>query len=122
MSMVGAKAFAYDAKIDGIYYNFDGDEAEVTYYSSSLSYISNRFAYKGSIVIPATVTYGGKTYNVTSIGRHAFHYCNDLTSITIPSSVTSIGSSAFYGCTGLTSVTIPNSVTKIVSEAFEGCL
>ena len=34
MSMVGARALAYDAKIDGIYYNLSETEAEVTYYSS----------------------------------------------------------------------------------------
>ena len=42
--------------------------------------------------------------SVTSIGRGAFRYCSDLTSVTIPNSVTSIGASAFSGCSGLTSV------------------
>lgn len=32
MSMVGVKAYAYGAKIDGIYYNFSNSEAQVTYY------------------------------------------------------------------------------------------
>ena len=32
MSMVGAKAFAYHAYINGIYYNFSGSEAIVTYH------------------------------------------------------------------------------------------
>jgi len=42
--------------------------------------------------------------SVTSIGRGAFRYCSDLTSVTIGNSVTSIGASAFSGCSGLTSV------------------
>ena len=33
--------------------------------------------------------------SVTSIGRGAFRYCSDLTSVTIPNSVTSIGGGAF---------------------------
>ena len=47
MSMVGARALAYNAKIDGIYYNFSGSEAIVTCYSSS--YYDNEDAYKGSV-------------------------------------------------------------------------
>ena len=110
---------AYDAKIDGIYYNFSGDEATVTYqkYENS-KYISD---YSGAIVIPASVTYNGKTYSVTGIVGEAFHDCTSLTSITIPNSVTKIAAGAFSGCSGLTSITIPNSVTDIGQYAFKGC-
>jgi len=113
LSIVGTKVFAYDAYIgNGIYYNFSGDEAEVT---------SGDYKYSGNVVIPASVTYNGKTYCVTSIGWSAFEGCSSLTSVTIPGSVTSIGDYAFYGCSGLTSVTIPNSVTSIGYCAFYGC-
>ncbi len=71
--------------------------------------------------IPASVTYNGTTYSVTSIGEGAFAYCSSLTSVTIPNSVTSIGEYAFRDCSGLTSVTIPNSVTSIGIWAFYGC-
>ncbi len=37
----------------------------------------------------------------TSIGSHAFAYCDSLTGITIPESVTSIGTNAFCYCTAL---------------------
>ena len=109
-------SYAYDDYIDGIYYNFSGDEAIVTY--KSTSYDSYSF-YR--VTIPSSVTHYGKTYSVTSIGNCAFRDCSRLTSITIPNSVTSIGKSAFYGCSGLTSVTIPNSLTSIGYEAFRGC-
>ncbi len=79
--------------------------------------------YKGltSVTIPATVTYNGTTYTVTSIGESAFAICTGLTSITIPNSVTSIESFTFAGCTALTSITIPNSITKIGDGAFSSC-
>ncbi len=80
----------------------------------------------GNVVIPATVTYGGTTYNVTelrSVNNYGtFRNCSGLTSVTIPNSVTSIGEYAFYNCSGLTSVTIPNSVTSIGDDAFRGCI
>ena len=99
-----AVAGAYDAEIDGIYYNFNNEakRATVTY----LSLIDNQSAYSGTVNIPPTVTYNGETYDVTDIGSSAFEYCSGLTSITIPSSVTSIGGSVFDGCSGLTSVHI----------------
>ncbi len=108
-------ASAYDAKIDGIYYDLSGDNATVTY--ANYNYNS----YSGTVVIPSTVTYNGKTYSVTSIGNYAFYGCSGLTSVTIGNSVTSIGDEAFRGCSSLTSVTIPEGVTSIGGSTFEGC-
>ena len=107
MSMVGAKAFAYDIEVknaDGvtIYYNYtsDGLELEVT-----------KGSYSGDVVIPDEVTYMNRTRKVTSIGDDVFYKCRDLTSVTIGNSVKSIDYNAFAYCSGLKSVTIPNSVT-----------
>ena len=46
----GTKTFAYDAEIDGIYYNFFEYGAVVTSTSSNPKY-------SGAVVIPATVTF-----------------------------------------------------------------
>ena len=99
-------ANAYDAQIKGIYYNFSGNEATVTYMDfTGSSYISG---YSGTVIIPLSVTYNGKIYTVTTIGSSAFRDCSGLTSITIPNSVASIGNGAFYGCSGLTKVIVPD--------------
>ena len=62
-------ASAYNAQKNGIYYNFSGNEAIVTYKDT------NYGSYSGTVVIPASVTYNGKTYSVTSIGGGAFSNC-----------------------------------------------
>ena len=116
--LLSAASFAYDAYIDGIYYYFLGTEATVTCLTT---FSDNVNAYKGSVVVPETVTYNGTTYSVTSIGESAFSYCSSLTSVTIPNSVTTIEDDAFFVCSGLTSVTIPNSVTGIGNSAFRSC-
>ena len=95
LALSSMSILAYDAKIDGIYYNFSGDNAEVTYLY--YQYPSNSAAYSGNVVIPESVTYNGKPYSVTSIGYYAFFGCSGLTSVTIPGSVTSIGDDAFSG-------------------------
>ena len=107
-------ASADAVEIDGIYYNLISktQTAEVT---------KNPNKYSGEVVIPETVSYDGKEYNVTSIGKEAFYCLGSLTKVVIPNSVTSIGYFAFAGCTALTSVTIPNSVTFIDAGAFCNC-
>ena len=77
----------------------------------------------GALDIPASVSYQGNDYTVTTIGNAAFLYCFYLTSLTIPNSVTTIGNSAFAYCQGFTGdLVIPNSVTIIEESAFHTCL
>lgn len=104
--------WAYDAYVNGIYYEFVKDMAWVT--------CGNR-QYAGNIKIPETVTYNGATYKVTKISQQAFRYCEKLNTVTISNSVVDIESEAFYECTGLSTVTLGKSLTNIGGSAFEGC-
>ena len=114
ITMLPLMANADNVMINGINYNLipKGKIAEV---------ISNPNKYRGSVSIPASVTYEGVAYSVISIGNSAFNQCWSLASVSIPNSVTSIGNYAFRECSGLTSITIPNSVTNIGENAFTGC-
>ena len=110
-------------EINGVYYNLIKNDgmAEVTFGNWDPTSTNDEGRYSGIMNIPASVTYKGVNYSVTSIGYTAFRGCSRLTSIKIPNSVTSIGYAAFSGCSGLTSIDIPNSVTSIGEEAFSGC-
>ena len=86
-------------KIGDLYYYLHEDKtAEVTY---ELDLDENNYKGLTTANIPASVTYSGTTYSVTSIGYRAFYGCSGLTSVTIPNSVTSIGDKAFYKCSSL---------------------
>ena len=123
IAILPTMASAYDAEIDGIYYNFDQTAMTATVTYLKLKYNESTYQYEsdysGNVNIPASVTYNAEEYSVTRIGDYAFCNCSSLTSVTIPNSVTDIGSGAFSGCSSLTSLTIPNSVTSIGSRALD---
>jgi hypothetical protein len=66
----------------------------------------------GAYTVPASVT---------DIGKFAFSYSTELTSIIMPSSVTSIDKFAFTSCIRLISVIMTDNVTEIGSYAFANC-
>ena len=107
------KELTYDFMVNGICYTITGD--------NTVEVCENPTLYSGDLVVPISVAYDGKTYQVTGIGDYAFEGCTGLTRITIPSSVTCIDDAAFSGSYSLGSVIIPNSVTTVGWYAFYNC-
>ena len=129
---VASDGYIY-ATIDGIRYALRQGEATVAAQPQSIK----------AADIPASVTYRGLTYAVTSIGddafsgsslasvslpdsivsigRDAFSHCTDLASIALPTSLESIGEYAFYNARALTSVTLPAGITSIAQFTFSNC-
>ena len=93
----------------------------INYSTKSTGAVVAAGTYSGDIVIPQTVTYDGRTYDVVGIANLAFRNCTGLTSVSIPQTVTSIGQYAFSGCTALQSVNIPSGVTAINARTFYDC-
>ena len=76
---------------------------------------SNRSA--SSVVIPSTVD----GLPVTAIARNGFTCCQNLSSITFPSSIKTIGYYSFGFCDALVSVTLPSGLDTMEMHAFECC-
>ena len=109
-------SFAYDFKVDGIYYNVIGDVVEVT--NDALNHID----YSGEIVIPSIVYWGGKSYPISQIGKFAFYMCKNLVSITLNEGIIKIEDYAFHECSGLTNLKFPASLQYIGEDAFSYCV
>ena len=109
-------------EIDNLYYflydSEDGNNwAKVTY----KPYDKYSTKYPENIIIPSQVTYNGRCYNVTTIGKNAFYGSEEVYSFSIPNSVAYIEANAFHGCSNLKSIEIPNSVTSLGEFAFDYC-
>ena len=72
-----------------LYYNIVNDNAQVTRQNDDFPYYTEHPT--GALSIPGSVSYGGTTYTVISIGDGAFYGCTGLTSVSIPDGVTAIG-------------------------------
>jgi len=114
-------SFEYQGKT--LYYDsiVGASSPQVKVTSQSSSHSVGNSSLSGSVVIPSSVTYNGNTYTVTAISFDAFSYCENITSITIPSTVISIGGNAFASCTSLTSIDFGSSIEDIGSYAFTSC-
>ncbi len=97
--MLTLPATAQEATIDGVTYEFNEPaEGEATVIPS------NNGNYSGEIFIPATVTYNGQEYSVTTIGNNAFKQCRNLTSVSMPYTIKSLGDKAFFQCSGIITI------------------
>lgn len=85
--------------------------------------------YLGNTQNPYLLLYSGLDYDITSCNVHsdtkiimhsAFHWHEQLSSVSLPEGLKTIGASAFSS-TSLASITLPQSLTEIGEDAFAGC-
>jgi len=75
---------------------------------------------KGRVIVPATITVNGSTYNVTAVSSMAFRLCNGISFVQLPEGVTHIDEFAFKGCRELVDISLPSTLEHIASGAFIG--
>jgi len=94
--MMALTLSAQQVQIDGVWYSLsDNLTAKVS--------TKDGFHYKGDVVIPASVTYQGRQYQVTAIMEGAFNNCRALHTVAIPATLTDVEGIAFDGCDSLMS-------------------
>lgn len=106
---------AYDFEVDGIRY----DITSFTDLTVTASSVSENM--EGSILIPSSVEFSGKTLSVTTIGDRFMESNQFITSLLISEGVREIGSYAFNNCSNLSDVSIPETVGVINNHAFAEC-
>lgn len=117
LSVMGmGKGYAQEFTVGDLNYSVNDDGVSVTV----TGHVDGTSA-MGALIIPASVTNNGHSYNVTEVGDYAFRNCSDITSVSLPNTVISIGRNAFQQCLGLSSITLPGSLTYIDQAAFQLC-
>ena len=61
---------------------------------------------KGDLLVPASITSGTSTYEVTSIAKDAFAKCSELTSVSLPATLREVDPDAVAGCSSLKSIAV----------------
>ncbi len=111
-------AAKYDFVVAGIYYAvLSMQDKTCTVVNPSAP---NRSNYSGSIIIPSTIQYNGRSFMVKEISERAFYY-STITDVDIPGSVDKIRASAFLHSKNLKRITIREGTRIIEREAFAGC-
>ena len=93
-------------------YSTGGDEATVIQDDS--------YKELSEVTIPATATFGGKSYKVTAVGNSAFRECYSLTSVTLSDGLVSIGNYSFQDI-GIKGIAFPKTLKSIGEYAFRYC-
>lgn len=104
---------------DGLWWKVSGpDTVLLLPENNKTQNYSGSYSSMAEIVVPATVSYEGKTYRVTAIAAEAFYFNMKTTSITLPEGLETIGGSAFFFASGIKTLHIPDSVKTIGAMAF----
>lgn len=106
---------------DGLWWKVSGpDTVLLLPENNKTQNYSGSYSSMAEIVVPAAVSYAGKTYRVTAIAAEAFYFNSKTTSITLPEGLETIGNAAFFFASGLTSLNLPDSIRSIGAMALNG--
>ncbi len=97
--------------VDPLVYSYNEDEMTATVTKC----YNHLIADDGKVIIPNTVEYQGKEYNVTTINSQAFKECTNLVSVTLPQGVSFLSSQVFYKCPNLVSINVDESNPNLTS-------
>ena len=103
-----------DFEVNGLYYNvvdLVNRTCEVTFDTPYYSSYNQE-----KIVIPESVQYQGRTFQVVGISHDAFNGSKLVKKLTIPKSIKAIGENAFMGCSGLSELNIDNQIEKVQAD------
>lgn len=98
--------FAYDFEVDRIEYSI----LSITQKTVSVAGGTNGY-------IPSTVSYDGKVYTVTEIGKFAFQG-SSISSFILPNSLKAIRNCAFRYARGAKEIDIPDNVEELGEQVF----
>ena len=101
--------------VGNIFYKIGGNNASVTNCAGGVpsNMEKERSEYSGTVNVPASVTYDGVNYPVTSIGTCAFYKQSNLQAVVIPTSVTEFKLGSFAFAQNLARVTFMLSLIHI---------
>lgn len=77
--------------------------------------------YVGELIVPASITFKGQTYQVTGVTEGAFMNNTQLTKVVLPVGIKTIGQMAYFGCTALEEANVPEGVGDIPGYCFQNC-
>lgn len=103
-----------DFEVNGLYYNvvdLANRTCEITFDTPYYTSYNQE-----EIVIPESVEYQGRKFQVVGISHDAFRDSKRIKKLTIPKSIKSIGEDAFKGCTNLGYLSIDNSIETVKAD------
>ena len=114
---VPASASATPFEVDGFFYEITGTNTVKVMPNHKDN--PNTNGYKGDLVVPASITYNGKEYKVTAIGKEAFRNCYNVTTITLPKTIERIDSFGMSNCCSMKNFVLPGNVKVLETGALQ---